>query len=794
MRSAKINRAMLSAIDPAGGGALTRFFLQLFLIPMLLLFLFCSLALAVEEKIAGVTVKGNRRIESAVILNVVGLKAGDPLVLDQVDNDIRAIYRLGYFKDVKAETEQAEKGIELVYSVVERPIVREVRIEGNKDVGTEKVREAFSLKQGTVYSAKELNTGLKKIRKLYADEGYYLAEVDASTDQRSDTEMRIVLKIKEGEKVLIKKIRFEGNRAFSDRKLKGVMETSEKWFLSWLTNSGTYKDDVLKNDVALLADLYYNNGYVNVKIGEPRVELLPDKSGLEVMIGITEGDKFRTGTIDFKGDLLEGKEELTRKIKLVPGDVFNRAVLRTDIFTLTDLYADKGYAFANVAPLSQVDPEKKIIHITFDMEKNEKVYIDRINISGNTKTRDKVVRREMKLAEGDLYGSTALKKSKQNLMNTGFFEEANVSTAKGTSPDRMNINVEVKEKPTGTFSIGAGYSSLDGIIGQGSVQQANFLGLGLKANLAASLGGKSQTYNVGLTDPYFLDTRWTVGADLYRTERTFLDFSRRVTGGDVKGGYPLSETLNAFVIYRYEDKQIFDESQALLDNVARGFLIQPETTSTTSSVTASLTRNTTDYRLDPTTGMINGLSVEFAGLGGTNRFLRYVGNTTMFFPFKWGTVFSLRGEIGHIQGIGGRELPIDEKFYLGGINTIRGYGGRTVSPFISSTVVSRDRNSNSTFDVNRTYIGGDSEAFFNAEYTFSLIKEAQLKGVAFFDVGNSSDGFSNVFNRLQASYGLGIRWFSPIGPLRLEYGIPINPRAGIDDSGGKLEFSIGSFF
>ena len=236
-------------------------------------------------------------------------------------------------------------------------------------------------------------------------------------------------------------------------------------------------------------------------------------------------------------------------------------MLRTDIFTLTDFYADKGYAFTNVTPLSQADPEKKIISITFDLEKGDKVHIDRINISGNTKTRDKVVRREMKLAEGDLYGTTALKQSKQNLMNTGFFEEANIATAKGSTPDKMNINVEVKEKPTGTFSIGAGYSSLDGIIGQGSVQQANFLGLGLKANLAASLGGKSQTYNLGLTDPYFLDTRWTVGADIYRTERTFIDFTRRVTGGDVKAGYPLSDTVNTFMVYRYEDKKISDESQ-----------------------------------------------------------------------------------------------------------------------------------------------------------------------------------------------------------------------------------------
>ncbi|HYS43036.1 MAG TPA: outer membrane protein assembly factor BamA, partial [Geobacteraceae bacterium] len=625
--------------------------LRIIAVTLLFALLFCGVAWAEGEKISELIIKGNRRIEPAVILNAVKLKAGDSLDIERVDSDIRAIFKLGYFQDVKAETEKSDKGVILIYAVTERPIVREVRIEGSKEITAEKIREAFDLKPGAVFSAKDLTKGVKKVKKLYADDGYYLAEVNASTEKRSDTDLRVLLKVTEGEKVLIKKIRFDGNRAFPDKKLKKGMETGEKWFLSWLTSAGTYKEEVLKNDIALIADLYYNNGYINVKVGEPKVELLPDKSGLLVTIGITEGDQFRTGSIDFKGDLLVTREELAKKVKLKTGELFSRGVLRGDIFSLTDLYADMGYAFANVTPLSQADPDKKTISITFDFEKGEKVYIDRINISGNTKTRDKVVRREMKLVEGDLYGTTALKKSKQNLMNTGFFEEANVATAKGSAPDKLNVNVEVKEKPTGTFSIGAGYSSLDGIIGQGSVQQANFLGLGLKANLAASLGGKSQTYNVGLTDPYFMDTKWTVGGDIYRTQRDFLNFTRRVTGGDVKAGYPLSDTLSTFCIYRYEDKKISNIDPQLAEAIKNKDVTAPETTSSTSSITASLTRNTTDYRLDPSSGMVNNLSVEFAGLGGTNRFLRSIGNTQVFSPFKWGTVFSLRGELGYIDGL-----------------------------------------------------------------------------------------------------------------------------------------------
>ncbi len=772
----------------------------------MLLMLLGGTARGADERISEILIKGNRRIETAAILHALHLKAGDLLTNENVDADLRAIYKLGHFQDVRAEVSRSDKGVVLTYEVVEKPVVREVRFVGNKEIGADKLREASDVKVTAVYSPKDLAKSVKKIKKLYADEGYYLAEVKPSTERRAGADVAVVFTISEGEKILIKTIRFEGNRAFSDRKLKKVMETGEAWFLSWITGAGTYKEDVAKNDVNLIADLYYNNGYITAKVGEPKVEILPDKSGLVLTYIITEGEQYRVGPIGFKGELLESEGELAKKVKLKQGEVFSREVLRNDVFAFTDLYADMGYAFTNVTPLTAVHPETKTIDVTFNFEKGEKVYIDRINIGGNTKTRDKVVRRELKLAEGDLYSSTSIKKSKQQLMNLGFFEEVNIATAKGSADNRLNMNVDVKEKPTGTFSVGAGYSSLDGIIGQVSVQQANFLGLGLKANVAAALGKKTQTFNVGLTDPYFMDTRWTLGTDLYRTERDYTDYKRRATGGDIKAGYPLSDTLSTFWVYKYEDKKIFGESQALLAEIASGVVNAPETTSTTSSITASLTRNTTDYRLDPTRGMVNTLSVEYAGLGGTNKFARYIGNTVVFFPFKWGTVFSVRGELGYIQGLG-MDVPFDEKFYLGGINTLRGYNARTVSPYRVAALMS-----NATFKAiipgfpftypvpqsvvgyNNVFVGGDAEAVLNFEYQFPLVKEAGLKGVAFFDIGDAYDHLGDMFTRFQASYGLGVRWNSPMGPLRLEYGIPVNPRPGIDKASGRLEFSMGTLF
>lgn len=765
-----------------------------FICILMLFILFCGATFGEGEKIDKVLVRGNRRIETGAILNVIKLKGGELLENDKVDSDIHAIFKLGYFQDVGVETVKGEKGVILTYIVVEKPIVREIVIEGNKEIKDDKIREAIELKPTNVFALKDLATSVKKIKKIYADEGYYLAEVETTTIKKSNTDVRVVFKINEGKKIYIKEIRFEGNRAFTNKKLKKTMETSEKWFLSWITGAGTYKEDSLKNDTTLIADLYYNNGYANVKVGEPKVELEADKKGLIVTIGITEGDQFRTGSIGFKGELLVSEGELEKNVKLKTGEIFDRSLLRAAVFTLTDLYADKGFAFANVTPISKMNNDKKTIDITFDFEKGEKVHIDRINISGNTRTRDKVVRRELKLAEGDLYGATPLKKSKQSLMNTGFFEEANISTKKGSADNKLDMNVEVKEKSTGQFSIGAGYSTLNGIMGQGSVQQSNYLGLGLKAVASVSVGTKAQMYNLGLTDPYFLDSRWTLGGDLYRTQWDYVDYTRRATGFDIKGGYTLSDTLSTLWVYKFEQKKIFNESPALVLNIQEGVIAAPSTDYSTSSISASITRNTTDYHLDPTRGMTNNLSLEFAGLGGTTRFLRYLGDTRVFYPAFWGSVVSLNGSMGYIQSLG-EAIPIDEMFYLGGINTIRGYNDRTVCPFTSAIIPGTSPiNFATTLNRVHAFVGGDTEAYFNLEYVFPIIKEAGLKGVLFTDVGDAYSGPDKLFSRVQASYGFGFRWLSPMGPLRIEYGIPVNPRDGIDKSGGKLEFSMGSFF
>lgn len=760
----------------------------------LIVFLLSTISPAIlsadNEQIADIVITGNQSRETASILPLLKSRVGDSFSADKVNDDVKAIYRIGIFQDVQVESVKSNKGVSLIFTVKEKPVVRAVNVSGNKEITSDKIREAIDLKTNSVFSTGLLAKSAQKIKALYADEGYYLAEVDTATKSSGTNGVRVTFTVKEGDKVLIKKITFEGNKVFSQRKLRKQMETKEKWFLSWITGAGTYKEPVLKNDMGRVADLYFNNGYINVKVGEPQVKLMPDKSGLLVTISITEGDQFQAGSIDFKGDLLESKEELQSKVKLKTGEIFSREVLRGDVFALTDVYADKGYAFANVSPLSKVDQEKKIVDITFDFEKGDKIYIERINISGNTKTRDKVIRREFRLAEGDLYNSTALKRTKQNLSNLGFFEEASIAPAKGSASNKLNLNTQVKEKSTGQFSIGAGYSSSDGIIGQGSIQQNNFLGLGLKGTLSASLGGKTQLYNIGLSDPYFLDTNWTLGFDVYRSERDYEDYTRRVTGADIKAGYRLSDELSTFWMYKYEVKDLFDFSSGFLANPE----LLTETSGTIGSLYGSLSLDTTDYRLDPSKGYTGTVSAEFAGLGGNQRFARFIGQSAVFFPMMWNTVFSLRGELGYMMKIG-KDIPIDEKFYLGGITTLRGYSSRTVSPVkLSYLRTINPVTGLATSIPTPVYLGGIKEAVFNADYVFPIIKDAGLKGVLFFDAGNSYGAGEQYFSKVLMSYGLGIRWYSPMGPLRLEYGIPVNPREGIDSNSGKFEFSIGGFF
>lgn len=736
-----------------------------------------------------VSVSGTRRVEQNAVKGVIGVKPGVAVDREAIDRDLRAIFAMGRFNDVTAVVEERGGVKVLVYQLEERPLVREIRFEGNKELKVDKLKPLVTLRTPDIYNPGGVDKSLAALRKAYAEEGYYAAQISPKLVVNDDNEATLTFDIQEGEKVLIGKIRFEGNRVLSDSQLKKVMQTKERWFLSWLTGRGTYKEEVLQTDLEILADQYYDLGYVQVKVKKPITTIAADGKTMEVFIEIEEGEEFRVGEVDFQGDLLKSKEETAALTKLRTGDVFSRKQLRADVFTLNDLYADQGYAYVNVSPLTHIEPERKIVNLVFDIEQGIQVHIDRINIRGNNKTRDKVIRREMKLIEGDLYSASKLKESRRKVNNLGFFDEVNVTTEKGSEEAKMDLNVEVKERPTGTFSLGFGYSSVDKFIGQGSVTQENFLGRGLKLNLSGAFGSSSTSYQVGVTDPYFLDRNLTLGFDLYKTKRDWSEFSKQATGGDLKLGFPVSDNMRALFLYKYEDKKIYD-----VDPNASFVIRQQEGTSTLSSLTSTLRRDTTDFRLDPTTGTVSEFSLEYAGLGGTEKFIRYDLDHRIFYPFKWGTVFSARGHLGYVQEVGGEEIPIDERYFLGGLNSLRGFEPRRVGPRLRRTVEAVNpatglpEGTVEEFD----YFGGNKAAYFNAEYLFPIFKDLGLKGVLFYDLGNAWSEDEDYMTDLRSSVGGGIRWFSPMGPLRLEWGYNLDPKEAEPQS--DFQFSIGRFF
>ncbi|WP_432820998.1 outer membrane protein assembly factor BamA [Trichloromonas sp.] len=733
-----------------------------------------SVAWSAPTTISEVRVQGNVRVELSAIYSVLSARAGTAYDAAVIDRDIKAIYGIGRFRDVSADLEEVSGASILTYRLVERPLVRRVDFKGNDEFSVDKLRGLIVVKTPDIYDPALVDKSIEAIKASYRDDGFYSAEVTSSLDVDDRNEATITFEVKEGDKVLVESIRFEGNTIFKDKELRKAMETQERWMFSWLTGRGKFNEDILKDDLERIADLYYNVGHVRIKVRQRHVKLTEDNKYMDILLEIEEGPQFRVGTLDAKGDLLKDKTDILNLVQMKDGDVFSRKLLRDSVSALSDLYADQGYAYVNVTPLTQVDSEQQLIALVFDIEQGAQVTIDRINVSGNVKTRDKVIRREMKLTEGDLYSATKLKESRRRINNLGFFEEVNLTNARGIDDSHMDVNIDLKERPTGTFSLGAGYSSVDGIVGQGSISQDNFLGKGWKLNLAGSFGGSSTTYQVGLLDPYFLDMNLALGFDVYNTRREWNDFTRKSNGGAIKVGFPVGEDNRASFTYKLEQKEITDvdedATQTLKDEEAKGKVL-------ISSLFSSFTRNTTDYYLDPTTGYVAEGSIEFAGIGGDEHFAKYIADYRHFFPFKWNTVFSVHGQIGYIMETGGEEIPVDERFYLGGLRSLRGFKSREVGPYNAA---------------NDEYTGGNKEAFFNVEYLFPIIKDLGLKGVLFYDTGNAWAENESYFSEMRHSAGAGLRWMSPMGPLRLEWGYNLDAKDYENKS--EFEFSIGKFY
>lgn len=756
-------------------------------------------ALALSEIVSSIEIKGNRRIETAAIQSKLITKVGGPFDSETVRADIRAIFTLGYFEDIRVDEENVPGGVKLEYILKEKPIISAIEFDGLDAIDKDDTKDLVMVKEYEVVDFAKLNQSVEKLSQKYEEKGYYLADVRYElVPDESRNESKVIFKIKENDKIQVKVINIIGANVVPAEDLKKVMQTKEGGAFSWITGSGAYREAIFDRDIAAMTFYYGTLGHVKARFGKPEVSVSPDKKFIYITFSVEEGEKYFVGNVSFAGDLLFTRDELNKDLALVEGEVFNTDTLRRETLRYTDKYADLGYAFANVVPQPNIHDDTKRVDVTFDVDRGERVYIGRIIITGNTRTKDKVVRRELKIREGELFNGTAKRESRENVQRLGFFDAVDFhqSTPKN-APNVVDIEIKVKERSTGQLVVGAGYASGDiGFTAQAQLSQNNFLGNGQVASFSAQMqtGRKFYEFNLSFQEPYLGATEWSLGADLYQLRRNVFaiagvnTFEETKTGFKVNLGHPVLEYTQLFLGYKLENSYVPENT--IID---RSLISKSSVNGLASVLSANLVYDKRDDRFDPRQGWYGSLTSEYAGLGGDRKYFRSRAEMKFFHPLFWDFIFRFHFSAGNITGVQGEAVPINELFITGGLFSLRGYDYLTVGP--------KRRISSDPFQLSEAAIkegvggkdivfGGHNEVIANAEVEFPILKEARIRGVIFFDAGNAFDG--NLFKQspsLLADVGYGFRWFTPIGPLRFEFGHPIvNPGAA------KFFFTIGPPF
>jgi len=727
------------------------------------------------DQIEAVSVEGNKRIEEDAILAVIESREGtfyDPSLLDK---DLKSIHKMGYFEDVQIDMEEGTRGKIVTFKVVEMPSIGTISFEGNKNIDEEDLKEAVGIKEYSIVNMKEIKESIKRLRDHYHEKRYYHVEITQRIEELPNNEVALIYEIKEGEKAYVRRIEFVGNHGFTDEELKEVMETSEKGFFSFITHSGHLDRKALETDTFKLTSFYHNHGYIKAKIGEPEISY-KEGEGITITITVDEGPQYAVQDVGIEGDLIREPEELRKELTIINEKMYKREIIRADALRLSEIYANEGYAFADVVPKIKENDREQTVDITYQISKGKKVRFERIEITGNTLTRDKVIRRELQVIEGGYFSSRGLQRSTQNLYQLGFFENVEINTRKGSSDDQMILDIHVEERPTGMLSFGIGYSSEEKTMGMLQLSKSNLFGLGQELSAKASISEKAARYTLSFTEPWLFEKPLSAGIDIFDWEYEYNEYTKRSRGGRLKFGFPIGvEFMRGSVMYTHDNALVNEVSEdtALVIKDMEGEHL-------TSSVTLGILRDSRDKRFNARKGSLNSLSMEYAGgsLGGDNYFTKYNARSAWFFPLFQDSSFSIQGKWGFVEQRPGGRLPIYEKFTLGGINTVRGFDYGSISPLDPLT---------------GDEIGGEKMMVYNAEFRFPLQKEQGVMGILFFDAGNvftKDEPYS--FEGIRRSAGTGIRWYTPIGPLRLEWGYNLDRREGEPSS--SWEFTIGTPF
>ena len=764
-------------------------------------------ALAVSEatptvlkNVTAIEIVGNKAISSNVIVSKMKTRIGSAYQENIVSDDLKRLYLLGFFSDIKIDTQDYKDGLKILITVVERPIIEKISFSGINliTMKDEKLKQQLKSRETQYLDYPALAEDVRILKKMYEKMGYSQADISYKVDANTQAnKASIIFTVVEGRKVRIKDILIKGNQNFSAGRILKLLKTKRAWFF----NAGVLKEEVLKEDAQRIQSFYQREGFTDVVVD---YEVKPDAKKsylLFITINVVEGKKYLVGSVEVQGNKdISEKEILKSLTDCIPGKVFSQESMKKDLTGIQGLYFDRGYISAQVQESSLVNTDSGRVDVTYAITENQVVYVDKIKIRGNIKTKDVVIRREMRIHPGEKFDGEKLRRSKERLTNLGYFEEVSYDTEETAEPAKKNLLVDVKETKTGAFSFGGGYSTVDQFVGFVEVEQKNFdwrnwpyfTGAGQSLKVRASIGNLSNGFELSFTEPWMFDYPVSFGFDLYRrTHSQDTDsgyaYDEAITGGDLRLGKELSEYLRGDIVYRLDQVDISNledgtTSQDLIDEAADSpYLV--------SVITPSLTYDSRDNVFNTRKGNLLTGAFDFAGLGGDKNYMKFFGRASHYFPMPRGAVLEVRGRLGLAQPYGDTEkVPISERFFAGGAYTIRGYEERKVGPV----------------DSNGDPLGGASMIVGNIEYTYPLF--SFLKVAAFYDIGNVWEKMGDIFSSqdgdgginsggLKSAFGIGLRINTPIGPIMLDYGIPMDKASGENTKGsGRFHFSASHGF
>lgn len=730
------------------------------------------------DTISAIQVEGNQRIEDVSVISSLTVRIGDPFDPVALDNSLKSLFATGRYQDVSLDRE----GTVLVVTVRENPIINRIAFEGNLRLDDEQLESEVDLRPRVVYTPARVQSAVTRILELYRRSGRYGAVVEPKIIELDQNRVDLIFEIEEGPRTVVKGISFVGNEAFSDGRLRTELETVESRWWRVLTASDTYDPDRLAFDQELLRRFYLQQGYADFEVRSAIAELTPEGDGFFITISVDEGQRYSFGevTVDSRIDDLD-PTALEALVETEPGDVYNAALIEETIQAMTDRVGELGYAFVEIRPEPRRDPVAGTIGIVYRVDEGPRVYVERIEIVNNTRTLDRVIRRELLLAEGDAFNSALLRESVRRVRRLGFFESVETDTRPGTAPDRIVVAVEVAERSTGELSFGAGFSTTDGPIAAIDLAERNLLGTGRDVRARVGLSGRRQEVDISYTEPYFLGYAVDAGFDIFNTQTDFQDeasFDENNLGFVLRGSYPLTRDVRHSVRYTLRRDQIDD-----VGDRASQFIKDEEGEAVTSAVGQTFTTDRRDDFLLPTSGYVVRLDQELAGLGGDRAFLSHEFSSAYFQPIVDDRVILQLGlDAGYVFGIG-EDVTLSDRFFIGG-NNFRGFQFAGIGP--------RDSDTGDALGGNLYYVG-------TAELRFplGLPEELRMFGRTFVDAGTlteidvSGPNLSDT-GSLRLTAGVGLSWLSPFGPLAIDIGHAVL-KDDIDET-EIISFSFGTRF